>query len=1046
MQQSFSCGICFDVASNPVVSPCGHLYCWRCIYEWMQRVETCPVCQASCKKDSLIPIYGRGREEQTESEGIPQRPHGQRTERKTSIQRITELTAQIENHGELHYLSGGTLSLNSFGLIINGNDQLDRLPDGDTDVSNHEKFTRNKMRFDLIDGEKVVLDDVDRIAVLKFVKTSMFLRDFRSTLTSGGLIFSPKEIAFESVHCDSLHSINVIMLMQSGALESNYINVYPCENPCVQITEPEFVQNVIVIKVFLFANTPGRINTRIMIRTKKQNIAIAVTAEIPTRQRHSQQYREQSEINKGVIIKPQYVGILDENDSWVQSMGASTVSFHINLISQQHEQEQYRQPFHLSLSPIVEHKSTSILLYSSSVNTPRKKTCSKQQSIQQQSTSHIKSTLSPNASYSPMKGQEINTLQGHAGTMSATILNKLLNALQPTSYVLFDANDQVVSQGREQEIKHKLEKVGIKKGEKKIKNVDKEKQDNIEQQQQISSAIQSPQHSEVEDEVEDQDDLLRNLMSKGYVITPRSKAEGLKYQKYLQNTPIKQINKIELIKDKQNVGLKSPDKIRIAQNEDELDQGDRIQIEKGINYEQQQKIDKQSPDQTSKIRRNIPLLQVSRILDPQLQRLDEQFGVRPKRNKQQNVQTQRTYSPKKPNPQNRIFSQLMSPTYYTPRPKQFDRLKKENNRFKDKEKHQIKEEGQEQQMQSKGVGRTKIPNKFSNSFDEYQNQKTKATKEEKEQIPGLPLHPRSNSHGKAEAKKASEAEKSAFVLFEQSHYFDMNEESLNRIAESVVGWQDYESVVGLLDDQIDNALCQIKIINHIISSEIQVHYENLKIINHIIKKGVDQNNRIKKIQDMLCLRKGMIPVHKNKTEEVKVHQKKKVVIPAHEKKTSIVMNIIVINVRVDMRSTTRATVIIIIMKIKGNIDMKEEEIKKKVMRERKNKKNKIKRMTIWRINRKMKKQMMKLEIIMKFNQEQTLNQDLRQSLNNKIPQCPADVEQLKKIVKHAAEQEGEQINGAAFEYHRHYHIHHHCAKQMQIDTVKSIGDVRIGWK
>lgn len=99
----------------------------------------------------------------------------------------------------------------------------------------------------------------------------------------------------------------------------------------------------------------------------------------------------------------------------------------------------------------------------------------------------------------------------------------------------------------------------------------------------------------------------------------------------------------------------------------------------------------------------------------------------------------------------------------------------------------------------------------------------------------------------------------------------------------------------------------------------------------------------------------MIPVHKNKTEVVKVHQKKKVVIPAHEKKTSIVMNIIVINVRVDMRSTTRATVIIIIMKIKGNIDMKEEEIKKKVMRERKNKKNKIKRMTIWRINRKMKK-------------------------------------------------------------------------------------------
>jgi E3 ubiquitin-protein ligase RNF5 len=30
----FECNICLELASEPVVTLCGHLYCWPCLYRW----------------------------------------------------------------------------------------------------------------------------------------------------------------------------------------------------------------------------------------------------------------------------------------------------------------------------------------------------------------------------------------------------------------------------------------------------------------------------------------------------------------------------------------------------------------------------------------------------------------------------------------------------------------------------------------------------------------------------------------------------------------------------------------------------------------------------------------------------------------------------------------------------------------------------------------------------------------------------------------------------------------------------------------------------
>ncbi|GFP98297.1 E3 ubiquitin-protein ligase rma1h1 [Phtheirospermum japonicum] len=79
----FDCSICLDFARDPVVTLCGHLYCWPCIYKWFDSQSTsnelpqCPVCKAEISEKTMVPLYGRGQSfSETEPEGkvIPPRP------------------------------------------------------------------------------------------------------------------------------------------------------------------------------------------------------------------------------------------------------------------------------------------------------------------------------------------------------------------------------------------------------------------------------------------------------------------------------------------------------------------------------------------------------------------------------------------------------------------------------------------------------------------------------------------------------------------------------------------------------------------------------------------------------------------------------------------------------------------------------------------------------------------------------------------------------------------------------------------------------------
>ncbi|XP_046360253.1 E3 ubiquitin-protein ligase RNF185-like [Haliotis rufescens] len=80
----YECNICLDTAHDPVVSMCGHLFCWACLHQWIEtrpNRQTCPVCKAGISKDKVIPIYGRGNPNpQDPREKLPPRPPGQRSE------------------------------------------------------------------------------------------------------------------------------------------------------------------------------------------------------------------------------------------------------------------------------------------------------------------------------------------------------------------------------------------------------------------------------------------------------------------------------------------------------------------------------------------------------------------------------------------------------------------------------------------------------------------------------------------------------------------------------------------------------------------------------------------------------------------------------------------------------------------------------------------------------------------------------------------------------------------------------------------------------
>ncbi|KAL0701769.1 hypothetical protein Bca4012_057891 [Brassica carinata] len=106
VSSNFGCNICLELAREPIVTLCGHLFCWPCLYKWIHfhsQSNHCPVCKAPVKEDSLVPLYGSGKPScdprSKTAATIPNRPSAPRLE--TARPRLRQ-----RHHHESNFFGG----------------------------------------------------------------------------------------------------------------------------------------------------------------------------------------------------------------------------------------------------------------------------------------------------------------------------------------------------------------------------------------------------------------------------------------------------------------------------------------------------------------------------------------------------------------------------------------------------------------------------------------------------------------------------------------------------------------------------------------------------------------------------------------------------------------------------------------------------------------------------------------------------------------------------------------------------------------------------
>lgn len=56
-ESTAKCSLCWDQRKNTACTPCGHLFCWLCILQWLQTKEECPLCRENVQPSRIVPLF-----------------------------------------------------------------------------------------------------------------------------------------------------------------------------------------------------------------------------------------------------------------------------------------------------------------------------------------------------------------------------------------------------------------------------------------------------------------------------------------------------------------------------------------------------------------------------------------------------------------------------------------------------------------------------------------------------------------------------------------------------------------------------------------------------------------------------------------------------------------------------------------------------------------------------------------------------------------------------------------------------------------------------
>ncbi|GMH27281.1 hypothetical protein Nepgr_029124 [Nepenthes gracilis] len=152
----FDCNICLLMAKDPILTCCGHLFCWPCFYQLPfvnlnSTVRECPVCNGEIANDGgITPIYGNGDESyelkaaMESSFRIPPRPHAHRIEstRQRRISRAVPLFPMEERIRQIRDRVRATVqAMSETASSLSGNEPASQADDHSTQIQLPRAFT-----------------------------------------------------------------------------------------------------------------------------------------------------------------------------------------------------------------------------------------------------------------------------------------------------------------------------------------------------------------------------------------------------------------------------------------------------------------------------------------------------------------------------------------------------------------------------------------------------------------------------------------------------------------------------------------------------------------------------------------------------------------------------------------------------------------------------------------------------------------------------------------------------------------------------------------